>query len=104
ERARAGQRGTARGGGEAVQAVEQVVGVRAGGVEADDEGDGAVGLGDVFQALAEQGVAGGRLREGQFGGGGVQVVPEAGGVRAVARRVDADGDAARRLWGGSGVW
>ena len=38
---------------EAVQEVEQVVGILAGGVETDDEVDGAVALGDAFEALAE---------------------------------------------------
>ena len=36
-----------------VQEVEEVVGILAGGVEADDEVERAVALGDAFEALAE---------------------------------------------------
>ena len=91
---------SASGVAEVVQEVEQVVGVLAGGVEADDEGDGAVALGDAFEALAEEGVAGGGLGEGEFVGGGLEVVAEEGGVVAVAGGVDADAEAAGRLRGG----
>jgi hypothetical protein len=46
----------------AVQEVEQVVGVLAGGVQADEEMDGALALDNLVKALAEGGVAGGRAR------------------------------------------
>ena len=89
---------------ELLEEVQQVVGILAGGVEADDEGDGAVAAGDGFEPLAEQGVAGGGLGEGQFVGGGLEVVAEEGGVVAVAGGVDADADAGggagERLRGG----
>ena len=58
---------------ESMQEVEEVVGVLPGGVEADDEVNGAVALGDAFEALAELGIAGGGLDEGQFVGRGLQV-------------------------------
>src|SRR5207253_3230171 len=76
----------------------------AGGVETDDEVARAVALDDAFEALAEQGVAGGRFREGQLVGGGLEVVAQEGGVVAVAGGVDADATAARRLRSGSRVW
>ena len=41
-------------------------------------------LGDVFEALAELGVAAAGLGEGQFGGGGLEVVAQEGGVVAIA--------------------
>ena len=82
--------------------MEQVVGVLSGGVEADDEVDGAVALGDAFEALAEEGIAGGRLGEGEFVGGGLEVVAEEGGVVAVAGGVDADAER-RRCAGGCGA-
>jgi len=64
-------------GAELLEEVQEVVGVGAGGVEADDEGDRAVPPGEGFEALAEPGVAGGRLGEGQFvGGGGVTAFPQ----------------------------
>ena len=90
--------------GEAVKEVKQVVGVLAGGVEPDDEVDGRVALGEALEALTEEGVTGGRLGEGQFVGGGLEVVFEEGGVMAVARRVDADAAASGRLRAGSGLW
>src|SRR5262249_13283818 len=92
------------GPGQPVQEVEEVVGIRAGGIEADDEVDRAMLLRETFEALPEEGVAGGRLRELQFGGSGLEVVAEAGGVVAVAGGVDADAEAARRLRSGSVVW
>ncbi len=67
-----------------MEEVKQVIGVLAGGVEADDEGDGGVAAGDQLQAPAELGVAVGGLGEGQFGGGGLEVVGEEGGVVSVA--------------------
>jgi hypothetical protein len=89
---------------EAVQEVQQIVGVRPGGVETDDEVAGAVVPDDAFEALAEQRLADGRLREREFGGGGLEVVAGEGGVVAVARGVDADAVASRRWRSGSVVW
>ena len=54
-----------------MKGVEQVVGVLAGGVEADDEVDGAaasVAAGDVLESLTELGVAGGGFGELQLVG------------------------------------
>src|SRR5262249_8551048 len=89
---------------EAMQEVKEVVGIGASGVEADDEGPDAVALHHWVEALAHQRVAGGRLGEGQLSRGGLEVVLEEGGVVAVARGVDADAVAARRLRSGSRVW
>ena len=89
--------------GEAVEEVEQVVGVLPGRVEADDEQHGPMPLGDAFETLAEEGVAGGGLGEGQFGGGGLEVVVDECGVMAVAGRVDADAAASGRWRGGRGL-
>ena len=83
-----------------MQEVAQVVGVLAGGVEADDEVGGAVAAGQAVEAAALQGLAGGGFGELQLGGGGLQLLVEEGGVVAVARGVDADTEAARRLRGG----
>jgi hypothetical protein len=47
--------------------------------------------------VPKPGVALGGLGEGQLGGGGLEVVAQEGGVVAVARGVDADADAGRRL-------
>src|SRR6202007_2937043 len=84
----------------------EVVGVLAGGVEADDEvdGAGAGALGDALEPLSEESVSGGGLGEGQFGGGGLEGVGEAGRVVAVAGRVDADAAASGRWRGGGGLW
>lgn len=85
--------GASRGSGEGVQEVQQVVGVLAGGIEADDEGDIGVTLGEALQALPQGGIADGGLGELQLGGGGLEIVAEEGGIMAVARGVDADADA-----------
>ena len=66
--------------------------------------DGAAVLGDALEPLAEAGVAGGGLGELQLVGGGLQVVPEEGGVVAVAGGVDADAAVSRRLRSGSVLW
>src|SRR5262249_56392811 len=70
-------------GRQPVEEVEEVLGVLAGGVQADDEVGGRVALGDALQALAPEGVAGGGLGGLQLGGGGVGGGPEAGGGGAV---------------------
>lgn len=54
-----------------------------------NEVNGAVALADLFEALARQRVALGRLAELQLGGSRLQVVAQEGGVVAVARGVDA---------------
>jgi hypothetical protein len=69
---------------ELLEEVQEVVGVLAGGIHADREGDVAVALGDLLESISELGVAGGGLREGEFGGGNLMVVVEEGGVVAVA--------------------
>jgi hypothetical protein len=55
-----------------------------------------VAAGDVFEALAELGVAVSGLGEGPFVGGGLEVGAEEGGVVAVAGGVDADADGSGR--------
>src|SRR5262249_15956397 len=89
---------------EAVHEVEQGLRIRPGGMEADDEVTGAVLLVDAFEALPEGGIAGGRLGKRQLGSSGLKILLEEGGVMAVARGVDADAEAARRLRSGSAVW
>jgi hypothetical protein len=92
---------------EALEEVQEVVGVLSGGIDADGEGDGGVASGDGLEALAEQGIADARLGEGEFGGGGLEIVAEEGGIMAVAEGVDADADAngrGGRLRVGVGVW
>ena len=79
-----------------MEEVEEVVGVLPGGIETDNEVNGAVALSEAFEALAELGIAGGGLAEGQFVGGGLPIVAQEGGVVAVACGVDADADARRR--------
>src|SRR5262249_41659541 len=92
--------GVRDGGAPPVQEVEQVVSVRAGRIEAQDEQTPAAPRGDRFEALAELAIAAGRLREGQCVGGRLEVVAQEGGAVAVARGVDADAETARRLWEG----
>jgi hypothetical protein len=87
-----------------VEKVEQIVGILPGGVEADDEVNGAVPPDDAFEPLAEQGIAGGGLGELEFVGRGLQIVAKEGGIVAVAGGVEANATAARRLRSGSRVW
>jgi hypothetical protein len=94
--------GVSRGSPQPLQEVEQVVGVLPRCIATDDEVNGAVALGDAFEALTELGVAGCGLDEGQFVGRRLQVVAQEGGVVAVARGVDADADA--RGWAGRACW
>src|SRR5262249_48532672 len=79
---RAGRVG--KGVSEAVDEVQEVVGVLAGGIEADDEVNGAVTPQDAFKTLPQLAIAGGGLGERQFGGGGLEVVAQEAGVVAVA--------------------
>jgi hypothetical protein len=86
-----------------VEEGEEVIGVLAGGVEADGEVDGRVPPRDLVETVAELRVAGGGLGEGQLGGGGLEVVVEEDGVVAIAGGVEADADPSRlrrrrRLW------
>src|SRR5262249_26534693 len=84
--------GRRRGGvGQAVQEVQEVVGVLAGDVEADGEGGVGVAAGQQLQALAQPGVAVGGLGEGQLGTGGVQGGGKEGGVGAGTEGGDAGG-------------
>ena len=89
-RSAAGEGESERGGcvgagrGEAVEEVEQVVGIRPGHVQTHDEGQRSLLLDEVFEALAEEGVAGSRLGERQFVDRGLKVVAEEDGVIAVA--------------------
>jgi hypothetical protein len=76
--------------------VKEVVGILAGGVEADEEEWRAVPLDDAFELVAEEAVAGGGLREGQFRGSRLEVVTQEAGVVAIARGVDADAAADQR--------
>src|SRR5262249_50794495 len=78
---------------EAVEELEEVVGILPGGIEANEELGRAVLLGEAVEALAEEGVAGRGLGERQLGSGGLQVPVEEGGIVAVARRVDGDAGA-----------
>ena len=89
---------------EAAQEVKQIVSVLPGGVETDYEENGSVLLDDAFEALAEEGVAGGRFGKREFVGGWLKVVAEEGGVVAVAGRINTDADASRRLRSRSVVW
>jgi hypothetical protein len=84
--------------------VKQIVGIRPGRVETDDEGNGAITLDDAFESLSEEGVAGGRFGRPEFVGGGLKVVAEESGVVAIAGRVDADANVMRRLRSGNVVW
>jgi hypothetical protein len=98
-----------RQGGEEGQ---QVVGVLAGGVEADQEVHAAVLADELGESLTELAIALGGLDHLQVGGGGLQVGAEEGGVVTVARGVDADTDGCRGrigdggwvLAGGRGSW
>ena len=64
--------------------MEQVVGVLAGGVETDDEVDGAVVLGDAVEPLPELAVPLGRFGELEFVSGGLKVVAQEGGIVTIA--------------------
>ena len=68
-RARRASAGRGARAGKRVQKVQQVVGILAGGVEADDKVDAAVAVHDLFEPLAELGVACCRLGELQLGRG-----------------------------------
>src|SRR5262249_46511136 len=79
---------------ELVEEVQQVVGVLAGDIKADDEGSVGVALRQQLQTLAELRVASGPFGEGQLGSGGLKVVAQEGGVVTITRGVDANADAA----------
>ena len=64
--------------------MEEVVGVLSGSLEADEEGDGGVPLGEEFKPLSEERVAVGGFRELEFGHGRLEVVVEEGGVVSIA--------------------
>jgi len=67
-----------------VKKVEEVVSVLAGGIEAHDELDRPVALGNAFESLSELAVTGGRFGKLKFVGGGLKIVTQEGGVVAVA--------------------
>jgi hypothetical protein len=73
-----------------MQEVQQMVGVLAGGVEANQEVDATVATHDLFEALAELIVAAARLGERQLACGGLEIGAQEGGVMAIARGVDPD--------------
>jgi hypothetical protein len=79
-----------------VQEIQEVVGILSGGIDADDEVDSPLTLGDLFEALAELSVAGGRLGEAQFRCRRLQILTQEGGVVPIARGVDTDADTGRR--------
>jgi hypothetical protein len=83
-----------------VEEVEQVLGILPRGLETDDEGNGAVQLGQAFEAWPQEGITGGRLGELQLGGGWFEVVAQEDGVMALAGGVEANAEAARQLRGG----
>jgi hypothetical protein len=94
---------------EASEPGEQVVGVQAGGIQADVEVDAAMPGDEIDESLTEAGVPGGGLDHLQVGRGGLEVGGEEGGVVAVPGRVDADPDVDDErvggpLVGGPGAW
>jgi hypothetical protein len=76
--------------------MQEMVGILPAGVEADNEVHVAVTRDDLLEALAQLRVTGSRLDERQFGGSGLKVVAQEGGVVPVARGVDADADSCLR--------
>jgi hypothetical protein len=82
--------------GEALEEVDQVVGVLSGDIDAGNEANGAMALetcvaaGDEFESSTELFVSLGRLGESEFVGGGLKIVAQESGVMAIARHVDAD--------------
>jgi hypothetical protein len=87
-----------------MQKVEQIVGILPRRIEADAEVDGAVLLGNAFEALPQEGIASGGLGEREFGGSRLEVVVEEDGIVAVAGGVDADAEAAWRWRSRCVVW
>jgi hypothetical protein len=67
-----------------VQEVQQVVGILARGIEADEELHRSVPLGDLLQALQQLRVAGGRFGKGQLCLRRLLLVAEEASVVAVA--------------------
>jgi len=67
-----------------MQEVQQVVGILPGGVEADDEVNRAMALGDLFEACAELGLASCGFDELEFAGSALEVRAQEGGVVPVA--------------------
>ena len=63
---------------------DEVVGIEAGGIEADVEVDAAVTGNEIDESLAELGIAGGCFNDFEVGGGRSQVGIEEGGVVSVA--------------------
>jgi hypothetical protein len=88
---------------ELVEEVQEVIGILAGSIDANDKGDSMVALHEILQAPPELAVARGRFGEWEFRGRRLKVFAEEGGVVAVARGVDADADADGKECGG-GRW
>jgi hypothetical protein len=100
--ARDGEAGpTGKSGRQAMEEVEQVVGILPGGVEADAEmgRPGRVAQ-DASETEPQLLITLGRLGERELRAGWLQIVAQQTGMMAVARRVDADAEAAHRLQGG----
>jgi hypothetical protein len=87
-----------------VEEVQQVLGILAGGIATDDDGDGPPALAAAFQLLAEAGVAVRGFGEERFARRGLQSIGEKGSVVSVARGVDADTAASGRLRSGRRLW
>ncbi len=66
-----------------MQKVQQVVGILPRGIEADEESDMGMSLSDLFETLAELGVALGRLGELKVRRGRLQVVAQEGRIVSV---------------------
>jgi hypothetical protein len=64
--------------------VEEIVGILSGDVESDEEVDGTVPRGELFELLSEQAVAVSGFGEGEFGCSGLEVVGEEDGIVSVA--------------------
>src|SRR4051794_2956017 len=87
------------GRGEAFEEAEQIVGILPSNVDADEEEARfvrALAFGDGVQTIAKLPIAVAGFGEGEFVGGGLQIVAEKGGVMPIARSIDADADPSRR--------
>ena len=73
--------------GEGLEEADQIVGVLSGDVDADEEARyavTAVAPDDEFESSTELFVAVGRFGEGEFVGGGLEIIAQKGGIMAVA--------------------
>ena len=69
---------------QSIEPGDEVVGIEAGGIDADEEVNAAVLVHQVGEALPKLGVADGGLDDFQFRRGGLELGVEEGGVMAVA--------------------